>query len=172
MTNSASLNKILWPCVVLFVLTAAALIAIDVQLRNAATPHGIVSFELCTFASSCDRALDQWGAKGQALAMLSLGLDYLFLILYPGLIFIVLRLLAVHLPPNLRGPTALAAWSCPVIALADAAENFALIQVIVRQSGDFYGFVGGVFAVIKFVCLGLALTWLAIVFIKYLLNRG
>lgn len=167
------LKRTLWLFFSLFVLTSIALTIIDLELRNGTTPYGIVSFELCAYTSSCDNALIQWGAKGRALAMLSLGIDYLFLILYPGLIFIGLLLVAPRVPRNLFRFTIFVAWSCLVISLADAIENYALIQIILSESGIRYGLLGGIFATIKFVLLGITLLWLLFATLKYVLfNRA
>ena len=152
----------------LFLIVAIAISAIDLGLRNSTTPHGIVSFELCAFTSSCDLALNHWGAKGQALAMLSLGIDYLFLILYPGLLCIGLLLLLARLPPGLARVTLWMAWFCLVISVADAIENYALIKIILHESGSAYGLLAGVFAVIKFAFLGVALAWLLFVSARYI----
>jgi hypothetical protein len=151
----------------LFLVVAIAISAIDLGLRNSTTPQGIVSFELCAFTSSCDLALNHWGAKGQALAMLSLGIDYLFLILYPGLLCIGFLLLLARLPPGMARVTLWMAWFCPVISVADAIENYALIKIILNESGNGYGLLAGIFAVIKFAFLGVTLAWLLFVSVRY-----
>lgn len=166
------LKNTLWILILLSILTSIALNNIDSGLRSGATPHGIVSFEFCAYMSSCDDALSQWGETGRALAMLSLGMDYLFLILYPGLIFTGLLLVSSHVPRNLFRPTMAIAWSCPAISLADAIENYALIQIILSESGSCYGLLASVFATIKFVLLGITLLWLLIAIVRYVMfNR-
>jgi hypothetical protein len=151
---------------VLFLLTSVALGLIDAGLRNEATPYGIVSFEFCGFTSTCGEALDRWGARGQGLAMLSLGLDYLYLFLYPGLILISLMRVAPHLPGSLSRGTMRVAGVCPFISLADAIENYGLVQVILMGPGTFYGVAAGVFATIKFLLLIFTLGWLLYVSVR------
>lgn len=166
-----NLKKAFWFALALFVPAAIALAAVDAGLKTSATPYGIISFELCGFSSSCKAALAHWGPRGQALAMLSLGLDYLFLVLYPALICISLLLVVSSVPNSLKPITIVIAWSCVAIGLADAIENYALIQVILSESGSQYGLLGSIFATIKFVMLGLALLWLLFTSIRYSLFR-
>lgn len=166
-----NLKRVFWLFLSLFIMTSIALAMIDSGLKSSATPYGIVSFEFCAYTSTCDDALVQWGAEGQALAMLSLGLDYLYLFLYPGLLFIGFLLVAPHLPANLFRLTMFAAWSCPAISVADAIENYALIQVILTESGSLYGMLGGIFASIKFALLGITLLWLLFITAKYVLFK-
>lgn len=163
------LKRIFWLFLVLFTLTSVAMRAIDSGLRDSITPNGIISFEFCAYTSSCDSALLEWGAKGQALAMLSLGLDYLYLILYPGLIAICLWLITPRLPHNVLRLTKFMASSCLITSLADAIENYALIQVILNESAKDYGMLGAIFATIKFGWLAITLLWLLFVWMRYVL---
>lgn len=156
-------NRFFWLLFLLFVLTTLALGAIDAGLKSSATPLGIVSFEFCGFAASCEQALEQWGTRGQALAMLSLGVDYLYLLLYPGLIALALYRWAPRHHSGWAPSTRLAIGMCPVISLADAVENYALVQVILHGSASGYGTLAGVAAVIKFTLLASALFWLGFV---------
>jgi len=53
---------------VLMLATLGALIAIDLHLRNAVSPQGIVSFELCAYTGSCRAIVEAWGPVGQVWA--------------------------------------------------------------------------------------------------------
>jgi hypothetical protein len=161
-----SANKVFWLLFLLFALTTIALGAIDAGLKSSATPLGIVSFEFCGFTASCEQALEQWGTRGQALAMLSLGVDYLYLLLYPGLMALALYRWAPRHHPRWVAYTRLTIGICPVISLADAVENYALAQVILHGSASGYGTLAGVAAVIKFTLLALALSWLGFVVVR------
>lgn len=154
------LKKLFWAFLGLFLATLVAMATIDANLNTSATPNGIISFELCAFTSSCTAALAEWGERGQQLAMLSLGLDYLFLLLYPGLVCMGLLLIAPKVPGALKRATVLMAWLSPGAGVADALENYALVQVVLSGSGEPYAWYGGVFAAVKFVILGITLLWL------------
>ncbi|MFO1393529.1 MAG: hypothetical protein U1F09_07205 [Steroidobacteraceae bacterium] len=64
----------------------AALAAIDMSLRNPASPNGIVSFELCAYSGACRDIVAHWDPTTQLKAALSLGVDYLFMVAYPAAI--------------------------------------------------------------------------------------
>jgi hypothetical protein len=145
----------------LFVLTLATLVAlavVDSGLRGPASPNGMMSFEFCGFTGRCTAILSAWGESGRNLAMFSLGLDYLFLLLYPGLICVALLCVARELPaaPALKARRLAAlAW---LMALADALENFHLLQVIRSGAAGAHGEWAGYFASVKFAVLFLALV--------------
>jgi hypothetical protein len=147
--------------------TSLALGVIDIGLKNTITPRGIVSFEFCGFTAFCEAALMEWRDKDQALAMLSLGLDYLYMVLYPGLICVALLMIAPRVAKNTYGITMFAAWLSPAMTLADSIENYALIQVILNGSGDTFGVLAGIFASIKFVILAFTLSWLLFTTLRY-----
>lgn len=135
---------------------------IDIGLRNDTSPDGIVSFELCAFTASCIATLAAWGAAGQSLAMLSLGLDFLFMLLYCGFIGVALMLTAEHLSLRLKQATVFVAWLTLAMWLADAIETYSLIQIVLRQSDAIYGPLAAGFASLKFSILGLCVAWLLV----------
>jgi hypothetical protein len=64
-----------------------AMRSLDTPLRTRTAPGGIVSFELAKNYAASQQILDSWSAKAKINAALSLGLDFLFLILY-GLVLV------------------------------------------------------------------------------------
>jgi len=160
-------KKLFWFILVLFIPTFIGMSIIGAFLKTSSTPYGIVSFEFCGFTLSCQSALESWNNSGQLFAMLSLGLDYLFLVLYPALIATGLILIAPKLTNTLATITKMVVFSCVVISLCDAIENYALIQIILFQSEDSYGMIAAIFASIKFALLGMAVLWLLFVAIRY-----
>ena len=121
--NNPYLIRLLGLLVALFIPTLVAMAVIDSGLKTMTTPMGIVSFEFCGIASSCEQALSQWGMKGQQLAMLSLGIDYLFMVLYPSMICIALLLIAAKLPLKFHKVTRWIAWITLLSGVFDAFEN-------------------------------------------------
>jgi hypothetical protein len=145
---------ILW---LLLIPAAIAIMWADLQLRTDEAPDGIISFELCHFSNSCQTILDSWDAKAQLYAMFSLGFDYLFMLLYPGLIAVGLLLLAAnHAEPSKRRLTLLA-YSCVIMSLGDAIENYGLIQILLGNSIETYGPIAAWFATAKFAVLAVSL---------------
>lgn len=161
------LKGLLWLLIAFFVPTLAALGVIDAGLKVPASSNGIIAFEFCGFLSSCDATLSQWGVKGQQLAMLSLGLDYLFMVVYPCLVCVGLLLVAPVVPAQLKALTTFLAWIALLAGLADAAENYFLIRIILNGSAASYGVPASTFAVIKFAVLGITLGWLVIASLTY-----
>jgi hypothetical protein len=90
--------------------------------------------------------------------MLSLGVDYLFLLLYPGLICVALLRLLPRLPATAARRARLAAGLVWLAAMADAVENFALIQVIRHGATGPHGEWAAGWASLKFAVLLLALA--------------
>jgi len=147
--------------------TFVGMSVVDAFLKTPVTPYGIISFEFCGFTLSCQPALESWKNSGQIFAMLSLGLDYLFLVLYPALIATGLVLMTSKLTGTLAAINKMVVFSCVVISLCDAIENYALIQIILSQSEDSYGMIAAVFASIKFALLGIAVLWLLFIAIHH-----
>src|SRR5688572_26500813 len=108
--QSLSLKTVFRAFLLLSILGTIALAIINAGITNAVVPQGIVSFEFCGYTGSCAAALESWGEPGRNLTMLSLGLDYLYLLSYPGLIWSGLLLLAGRVPMRLQAATRGLAW--------------------------------------------------------------
>lgn len=146
----------------LFVLVLVAMRLIDSGLQTTSAVHGIVSFEFCAFSASCALQLQDWGVRGQQLAMLSLGLDYLFIPLYVGLLWLALLGLAPLQSIKLQRLTRLAAHLAALAGLADTLENYALIQLLLSQSIAPFGLVAALCASLKFSLLACSFSWLLV----------
>lgn len=159
-SNHASLRKaygLLWA----FLIPAAiAIVWADLQLRTDASPDGIVSFELCHFSNSCQSILDSWDPTAKLYAMFSLGFDYLFMLLYPGLIAVGLLLVAANKAEPSKRRLTILAYSCVIMSLGDAIENYGLIQMLLGNSIATFGPIAAWFATAKFIVLAVALPTL------------
>lgn len=107
----------------------AALAVIDQSLRTAASPHGIVSFEVAGDVTNAGAMIAAWDTRARSAAGVSLGLDYLFMPLYGTAV--ALGCLWAGAVFRRRG-SALAALGAPLAwggwfaAALDAIENAAL----------------------------------------------
>ncbi|OHC27166.1 MAG: hypothetical protein A2Y50_14025 [Pseudomonadales bacterium RIFCSPLOWO2_12_59_9] len=146
----------------LFVPVLVAMRWIDSGLQTSSAAHGIVSFEFCAFSASCAAQLQDWGARGQQLAMLSLGLDYLFIPLYAGLLWLALMGVAPLQPRKWQPLTRLMAYFALLAGLADTLENYALIQLLLNQSIEPFGRVAALCASLKFALLTLSFSGLLV----------
>lgn len=164
-----TLKKLFFVLLILFIPTFISLLFIDSGLKTLSNPNGIVSFEFCGFNSTCEQTMMEWGIKGKNLAMLSLGLDYLFLVLYPSLICTGLLQVVAHVPDNLKKYTNFFAYFSIFAGLADAIENYFLIKVIIADSFNNYAMTASYFATIKFLIFGITFLWLVLITIKFVL---
>lgn len=156
------LKKIWWSLLALTLLVGGVIALIDEGLRTPAAPLGIVSFELCAYSNACADVVASWDSKARQLAALSLGIDYLFLVLYPAVIFVSLLLVAPLLPPRLERFTRGSGWAAWGMGFADAFENYFLTQMLLSESVLGLGWPAAVFASIKFAILAFTLTWFAV----------
>lgn len=152
----------LWRGLLLFVPVLIAMGWIDSGLQTRSAVHGIVSFEFCAFSASCAAQLQDWGVRGQQLAMLSLGLDYLFIPLYAGLLWLALMGVASLQPAKWQALTRLMAHFALLAGLADSLENYALIQLLLNQSIAPYGLFAAICASLKFALLALSFSGLLV----------
>lgn len=155
-----------WPlayriCLVLALASLAALGLIDQHLKTAASPLGVVSFELCAYTDTCGAIVAGWVGNARLMAAMSLGLDYLFMVTYPATICLGLLLAVPRLATRWQRVATALAWSMWLAGAADAVENFALFQMLLGQPVAAFQWTATVAATFKFVVLVPALlAWL------------
>lgn len=161
------LKRLFWITLLLMLATLAALGLIDTGLKTPDTPNGIVSFELCAYGDRCATVLQAWGPRSRDLALLSLGIDYLFMLLYPGVICLGLLLALGYVPDRMKPTTRLFSKLIWVAFVTDAIENFALIQMALAHTSNEWAWPASAAATIKFAAFVSALLWLIFVFFAY-----
>jgi hypothetical protein len=135
-------------------LTVAVMVALDAigrPLMTEAAPLGIVSFEFAGDVATATRMLEGWGEAGRVRAGLSLGLDYLFLLLYASAIGLGCLLVARAAGPAL-------AWGQVGAASLDAVENFALIRLLLGSGNAVWPTLAWGCAAVKFALVGAGLA--------------
>ncbi|MES2090921.1 MAG: hypothetical protein V4532_13205 [Pseudomonadota bacterium] len=158
--NRTTLKPIFWVLLALTLLTLAALGLIDEGIKTTASPWGIVSFELCAYRHACAEILQNWDPLGKQLAILSLGVDYLFMTLYPATIFVGLLLVSSRVPAGLRTVTVCLAWGAWLAGIADAFENYFLAQMVLTDSVHGLAWPAAMAATLKFAVFGVTVAWL------------
>ena len=116
----------------LLIPAAVAIAIIDLQLRTAITPHGIISFEFCGFTASCYQALVAWGATGREFAMLSIGVDFLFMSLYGSSLAVALWLSAKRLGPTWQRRVAMLGWLALLLVALPTALLLPIFNIAER----------------------------------------
>ena len=148
----------------LTLLCGAGLQALGAALVTPEAPRGIVSFELAGDVATAERMLGSWDAQARVRAGLSLGADYLFLFLYALAIGLGCALLGDALGARSPGAAALGAvlaWGQLAAAVLDAAENLALIQLLLGSREPHWPALAWWCALPKFVLVAAGLAWLA-----------
>lgn len=169
--NRTTLRPVFWALLALTLLTLAALGLIDEGIKTTASPLGIVSFELCAYRHACADILQSWDPLGKQLAILSLGVDYLFMMLYPATIFVGLLLVSSRVPAGLRTFTVWSAWGAWFAGIADAFENYFLAQMVLTNSVHGLAWPAAVAATLKFVVFGSTLAWLIAAYVWFVLIK-
>jgi hypothetical protein len=130
----------------------AVMILLDLPLRTAAAPHGIVSFELAWTAENAAAMIASWTGAARLAGWGSLLVDYLFMWSYAAL----LAALARQAFPTASGRAlAGAAWAA---AAFDAVENAALIRMFGWGATDTAALTAGAFASVKFALLAVVVV--------------
>ena len=144
-------------CLTLAVMTVMNLL--DVPLRTAAAPSGIVSFELAGQPDAAQRIVASWDDEARIYAALSLGIDYLFMLAYSTAVALGCVILAQRMPPALALLGPYLAWAQWIAALLDAVENYSLIRVLLGTAQG-WATVARYCALPKFAIIGVGLLYL------------
>ncbi len=149
------------------IILTIALARIGRPLATEAAPLGIISFELAGSQSPAKKILDSWSEVAKHDAFLSLGLDYLYLCVYPFTISLACHLVATlgtgSWPIGDMWGNSLS-WLVLAVIPLDGLENYALIRVLRLSEGKVWPIVARWCAIPKFglVILGLAYTFLGL----------
>jgi len=155
-----------WALLIFFLMSTLLLTAmhnLDRALISASAPNGIVSFELAGNIDRANKILTAWGSEGKVHATLSLGLDYLFLIVYALFISLACVRIARHLKIRFSFLATwgfVLGWAQFLAALLDAIENFALIKLTLGSLRETWPVIARWCALVKFGIVGLGLVYI------------
>jgi len=145
---------------------------IDVPLRTAVAPSGIVSFELAGDAATAQTMVASWDETARIHAGISLGIDYLFMASYAGAISLCCALVARSLKPGWLASIGMAlAWGQWLAAALDALENVALIRILLGARGAFWPLLARWCAIPKFALVVCGLSFIGAGFVLTRLLR-
>lgn len=110
--------------------------ALDAPLKNDVAPKGMLSFEVAGTMTKAQSIVASWDHAAQVSAGANLGLDYLFLFVYGGMIGLgcVLVMRAFSDWSWFARLGLLLAWGQIVALSFDAIENFALLRLLMGAS--------------------------------------
>ena len=150
--------------IIFSIILMVALGSIDRPLRNDLAPKGIISFELA--GSRAKKIVNSWSQAARQNAFLSLGLDYLYLSVYPLALSLACQLAAATVRGLWLSIGGLISWLVLAAMPLDAFEDYALIKVLKVPESERWPEVAKWCAIPKFglVFLGLIylLLWLGL----------
>lgn len=137
-------------------------------------PNGIVSFELAKDINTSISIISSWDLNAKINAGLSLGIDFLYLIVYSIFFATSCYLISQKYinKNNWMFKTGLLLTKLQfVAALFDAIENIALIKLLIGSNNEIYSSVAFYFASIKFLIIALGIIYIIIGFITMIFQK-
>jgi len=162
-----------WTLFVVTVVVVVFMQLVSAPLIIDAAPQGIVSFEFAGDLSNAQKIIDSWGQEERIYAGLSLGLDYLFLVLYSCTIALGCILAARGMSAGFFVTAGVAlAWAQFAAALLDCMENFALIKLLLGSGEAVWPSLAFWCAGPKFLIVGVGLVYVVIGAVVFLFRRS
>lgn len=123
---------------------------LDVPLKTAAAPNGVVSYELAGTFENSQTILSSWDEHARQYAAFGLGLDYLFMPAYALALSLGLLLAGMEKPKTYQTLTSWLGWGALAAAVFDAVENFALWKILIGDGMTFLPQIAAFCAAVKF----------------------
>lgn len=145
----------------------------DNYLTNSICKYGISSFELAKDINNSKAILNSWNTQSKISAGFSLGLDFLFLLLYPSLIALLIHKLNEILWKNklFYSIGLFVLFSQIFTAIFDFIENIGLIQLLLGNSSQYWVSIAYYFSFIKFSLILVGITYIIISFIVLIIRK-
>lgn len=158
---------------ILLLIVIAIMRYFDGFLINDVCTGGIVSFEFSKDVATAQSYMESWGETGRIAAGLSLGLDFLFPLVYS----LFIALLIHKLNKNLWSGTSLYAfgnvllWCQFVAALFDYVENYGLIRLLLGDMQVIWASLAYYFAAGKFILILMGIGYVLLNFGVFLMKK-
>ena len=149
---------------IILIINMVVLRIFDAPLKNEISSKGIVSFELAKDIDKTIQILDSWDANAKINAGLSLGLDFLFLLVYSSFITILIYSVNNRLWKN-KSVYKLGKLLIVLIftaAIFDSIENIALIQLLLGDLKQTWSSIAYYFAFAKFTIVLICIFYLLV----------
>jgi len=132
------------------------------ELATAAAPQGIVSFELAGTVAKAQAIIDSWSPLARMQAAFGLGLDYLYMPVYSTMIALACVWVAAAWRRRWSGAASFGivlGWGLWLGALLDAAENAALLTILLGPVVEPWPQIASWCATIKFALILLGIGY-------------
>jgi len=149
---------------VLLLISIAVMRYFDSFLITERSPNGIVSFELAKESYMANEMILAWDTTAKTAAGLSIGFDFLFLIIYASFIsFLILKINKyLFLNRNKKSLERMFLGFPFLAAFFDVIENIALIKLLLGDMQIKWRLIAYYAAVIKFELLIIAIVYVLI----------
>lgn len=166
-------KKILLALGLLLIFCIIAMGIFDVPLKNEVCKQGIVSFELAKEVSVSTAIINSWDVKAKISAGLSLGFDFLFLLVYTSFIALLIYRINTKL---WKGKAFYKIGKIIIIAtffagFFDVIENISLIRLLQGNLAQSWSSIAYYFAILKFGLLVLSILYLIFNWVFLLFRR-
>lgn len=149
--------------IILALIGSGVMTWLDSPLRTPAAPFGIGSFELAKTLAQSQIVLTSWDPSARIYAGISLGIDYLYLVLYSASIALACVRLARALHRRSARLAAMGialAWAQLVAAGLDVVENYALIRLLLGSREAAWPLLAWACALPKFTLVAAGLLYM------------
>jgi hypothetical protein len=163
--DKGSIGKVLITLTLLTLIFMIMMNWISSPLTNPAAPSGIISYELAGNVDMAYTILASWDVEAKHIASLSLGLDYLFLVVYSTAIGMGCIWASSAFSDGrsfLVTTGVLLAWGQWLAALMDGVENAALLKLLLGDIQSPWPQISRICAIIKFALIALGLIYVII----------
>ncbi len=152
------------PALALYAIIQLVFAWLDIPLRTAAAPNGIISFELAGSAAAAQAILVSWGELARLDASFGLGIDFLFMVAYSTMIGVAAIWAGRTLAGRgswLAGLAGLVAWGLWLAVLCDSVENIMLLKQLFSGAASPLPEIAGISAAFKFALITIGLVYAA-----------
>ncbi len=161
----------MWVFIALALLMSMIMTRVGAPLTTAAAPSGIISFEFAGTAVNAQAMIDSWDTQAKIHAGLSMGLDFLYPIIYALAISLAVVVASGRFVGWMNNLGTGLAWGVWVAAVFDYIENVSLIQLLLGSNNDLWATVAYWCAAIKFLLIILAILYALLGGIHALIRR-
>jgi len=147
----------------------------DKPLVTETAPNGIISFELAKNIDQSIAIISSWDLNAKVNAGLSLGIDFLFLVIYSIFFATACYLIAQKYVNRINWmykTGILLAKLQFIAALFDTIENIALIKLLLGSNNNIFPIIAYYFASMKFAIIGIGIIYIIIGLFTSLFQKG
>lgn len=141
-------------------------------LRTSAAPQGIVSLEFAGTLENAQLIIQSWNDQTQLVAAFSLGIDFLYPVLYALAVALGCLMASPYLPPPISGWGSWLARGALLAGGLDYIENISLWQLLLGTGDAFWAPLAWGCAAIKFSLVFLGILYTSAGGIGYLLRKN